>query len=110
MDWIATTDSTIYQFDAAVHELMTGIYATQTFNMWKDQDTKITEIGLYYIADRGYPNLKYLTPPPKWIQIGTKKNVWSDTVESTRKYVEHCFRILKKKWRCFINPIVHYTG
>jgi hypothetical protein len=45
-------------------------------------------------------------PPPhfKWIQIGTKKNVWSDTVESTRKDVERCFGILKKRWRCFINP------
>jgi hypothetical protein len=53
MHWVATTDSTVYKFDAAVHDLMAGIYATRTFNMWKDQDTKITAIGLYYISDGG---------------------------------------------------------
>jgi hypothetical protein len=34
-----------------------------------------------------------------------KKNIWSDTVESTRTDVERCFGILKKIWHCLINPI-----
>jgi hypothetical protein len=52
------------------------------------------------------PSLSTLPPPPpKWTHIGTKKNIWSDTVESTRKDVERCFGILKKRWRCLINLI-----
>jgi hypothetical protein len=107
MHWGATTDSTIYKFDASVHELRTGIDATQILNMWKDQDTKIMVIGLYYIADGGYPKLKYLIPPFKCTQIGTKENIWSDTAESTRKDVERYFGIFTKIWRCLINPIEH---
>jgi hypothetical protein len=34
-----------------------------------------------------------------------KKNFWSDTVESSTKDVECCFGILKKIWRCLINPL-----
>jgi hypothetical protein len=71
MYWGETTVSTVSKFDAALHELVTGIYASRTFTMWKDHDTKTTAIGLYYIADGGNPKLKYLTPPPffKWTQM-----------------------------------------
>jgi hypothetical protein len=51
MHWGTTTDSAIYKFDVAVHELMTGIYAKRKFTMWKDHDTTVMGIGLYYIAD-----------------------------------------------------------
>jgi hypothetical protein len=60
---------------------------------------------MYYIYDGGYPNMKYLIPPFKWTQAGTKKNIWSEKVESTRKDAERCFGILNKIFRCLINPL-----
>jgi hypothetical protein len=46
------------------------------------------------------------TPPPfKLTHVGTKKNIWSDNVESSRKDFERCFGILKKRWRCFLNHV-----
>jgi hypothetical protein len=101
----ATNDSTIYKFDPAVHELMTGVYSTRQFTLWHDHTSKYTHIGMYYISDGGYPKMKYLIPPFKWTQVGTKKNIWSENVESTRKDVERCFGILKKRFRCLINPL-----
>jgi hypothetical protein len=35
-------------------------------------------------------------PPPKWTHIERKGNIWSDTVESTKKDVERFFGILKR--------------
>jgi hypothetical protein len=101
----ATNDSTIYKFDHAVHELMTGVYSTRQFTLWKDHTSKYTHIGMYYISDGGYPKMKYFIPPFKWTQVGTKKNIWSANVESTRKDVERCFGILKKRFRWLINPL-----
>jgi hypothetical protein len=49
--------------------------------------------------------MKYLIPPFKWTQVGTKKSIWSENVESTRKDVERFFGILKKRFRCLINPL-----
>jgi hypothetical protein len=63
MHYDATTEITMYKFDAAIRELTTGTYATLTLSMWKGQDTKITANGLFYIAEGGYPTLKDLTPP-----------------------------------------------
>jgi hypothetical protein len=60
---------------------------------------------MYYISDGGYPKMKYLIPPFKWTQVGTKKNIWSENVESTRNDVERCFGILKKIFRCLINNL-----
>jgi hypothetical protein len=105
MHWGATNDSTIYKFDPSVHELMTGVYSTRQFTLWKDHTSKYTHIGMYYIYDGGYPHIKYLIPPFKWTQVGTKKNIWPENVESTRKDVERCFGILKKILRCLINPL-----
>jgi hypothetical protein len=73
MHWGATTDSTIYKFDAAVHELATGINATQKFTMWKDHGNKIMAIGLYYIVDGGYSKLKYITPPLNGLKLERKR-------------------------------------
>jgi hypothetical protein len=53
MHWGATNDSTIYKFDPAVHELMTGVYSTRKFTIWKDHTSKFTHIGMYYISDVG---------------------------------------------------------
>jgi hypothetical protein len=105
MHWGATNDSTIYTFDPAVHELMTGVYSTRQFTLWKYHTYKYIHIGMYYISDGGYPQMKYLIPPFKWTQVGTKKNIWYENVESTRKDVERCFGILKKIFRCLINPL-----
>jgi hypothetical protein len=49
----AKTDSTTFKFDATVHGLMMGMYATLKLIMWKDHNNKITVIGLYYISDGG---------------------------------------------------------
>jgi hypothetical protein len=49
--------------------------------------------------------MKYLIPPFKWTQVGTKKKIWSENVESTRKDVERCFGILKKRCICLINAL-----
>jgi hypothetical protein len=49
--------------------------------------------------------MKYLIPPFKWTQVGTKKNIWFANVESTRNDFERCFGILKKRFRCLINPL-----
>jgi hypothetical protein len=82
MHWGATNGSTIYKFDPAVYELMTGVYSTRQFTLWKYHTYKFTHIGMYYISDGGYPKMKYLIPPFKWTQVGTKKNIWSENVES----------------------------
>jgi hypothetical protein len=84
---------------------MTGVYSTRQFTLWKDHTYKLTHIGMYYISDGGYPNMNYLIPPFKWTQVGTKQNIWSEKVESIRKDVERCFGILKKIFRCLINPL-----
>jgi hypothetical protein len=84
---------------------MTGVYSTRQFTLWKDHTSKYTHIGMYYISDGGYPKMKYLIPPVKWTQVGTKKDIWSENIESTRKDVERCFGILKKRFRCLINPL-----
>jgi hypothetical protein len=49
--------------------------------------------------------MKYLIPPFKWTQVGTKKNIWSENVESTRKDIESCFGILNKIFICLMNPL-----
>jgi hypothetical protein len=84
---------------------MTGVYSTRKFTLWKDHISKLTHIGMYYISDGGYPKMKYLIPPFKWIQVGPKKNIWSENIESTGNNVELCFGILKKIFRCLINPL-----
>jgi hypothetical protein len=84
---------------------MTGVYSTQKIAMYADDGKKVNEIGLYCICDGGYPKFKHLIPPYKWMQVGTKKNIWSSAVESARKDAERFFGILKKRWRCLINPV-----
>jgi hypothetical protein len=84
---------------------MTGVYSIRQFTLWKDHTSKYTHIGMYCISDGGYPKMMYLIPPFKWTQVGTKKNIWSENVESTRKDVARCFGILKKIFRCLINPL-----
>jgi hypothetical protein len=105
MHWGATNDSTIYKFDPDVHELMIGVYSTRQFTLWKYQTSKSTHIGMYYISDGSYPKMKYLIPPFKWTQVGTKNNIWSENVERTRTDVERFFGLLKKIFRCLINPL-----
>jgi hypothetical protein len=73
--------------------------------MYADDVMKVNKIGLYYICDGGYPKFKHIIPPYKWTQVGTKKNLWSSAIESARKYVERFFGILKRRWRCLINPV-----
>jgi myosin-crossreactive antigen len=63
MFWGATADSAIVKFDEAVWELMTGIYSTRQFKMYKDHDTTIIELGLYFICDGGYQNIEMYHPP-----------------------------------------------
>jgi hypothetical protein len=73
MFWGATTNSTIVKFDEAVWELMTGIYSARQFKMYKDHDTTVIELGLYFICDGGYPKMKCLIPPFKWCEVGSQK-------------------------------------
>jgi hypothetical protein len=67
---------------------MTGVYSTRQFTLWKDHTSKLSQIGMYYISNGSYPKMKYLIPPFKWTQVGTKKKIWSENIESTRKDVE----------------------
>jgi hypothetical protein len=105
MFWGATSDATIVKFDKSIKEVTTGVYSTRQFTMYVDDGKKVNDIGLYYICDGGYPKFKHLIPLYKWTQVGTKKNRWSSAVESARKDVERFFGILKKRWRCLINPV-----
>jgi hypothetical protein len=73
MFWGATTDSTIVKFDEAVWELMTVVYSTRQFKMYKDQDTVVIELGLSFICDGGYPKMKFLTPPSSDVRLVPKK-------------------------------------
>jgi hypothetical protein len=75
MFWGATTDSTIVKFDEAVWELMIGIYSTRQIKMYKDHDTTIIELGLYFICDGGYPKMKCLIPPSSGVRLVPKKYV-----------------------------------
>jgi hypothetical protein len=97
MFWGATSEATNVKFDKAIKEVMTGVYSTRKFAMYADDGKKMNEIGLYYICDGGYPKFKHLIPPYKWTRVGTKKNIWSNDVESARKDVERFFGILKKR-------------
>jgi hypothetical protein len=40
-----------------VHELMTGVYSTRQFTVWKDHTSKFTHMGMYYISDGGYNDI-----------------------------------------------------
>jgi hypothetical protein len=98
MFWGETSDATIVKFDKAIKEVMNGVYFTRQFAMYADDGKKVNEIGVYYIVDGGYPKFKHLTPPYKWTQVGTKKNIWSSAAEYAHKDVESFFSIFKKRW------------
>jgi hypothetical protein len=57
------------------------------------------------MCDGGYSKLNQLIHPFKWSDVGATDNIWSELIESARKYVEWIFCILKKRFHCLINPI-----
>jgi hypothetical protein len=69
----ATTNSTIVKFYEAIWELMKGIYSTRQFKIYKDHDTTVIELGLYFICDGGYPKMKCLTPPSSGVRLVPQK-------------------------------------
>jgi hypothetical protein len=72
MFWGATTDITIVKFYEEVWELLTGICAIRQFKMYKDHDTTIIEVGLYFICDGGYPEMTCLSHPSSGVRLVPK--------------------------------------
>ena len=66
----------------------------------------INEVGgVYFICDGGYHKWHCMIPPFKHAGP-TKRVMWSEWVESTRKDVECCFGILKCRWRILKDAIM----
>jgi hypothetical protein len=64
--------------------------------MWKDQDTKITAIGLYYIADGGYPKLKYLNPPLNGLKLELKRTFGPTPLSQQEKMLNDVLELQKR--------------
>ena len=66
----------------------------------------INEVGgVYFICDGGYHKWHCMIPPFKHAGP-TKRVMWSEWVESTRKDVECCFGILKCRWKILKDAIM----
>jgi hypothetical protein len=104
MFWGACGESLIVKYDKAVHEVMDGRYSVLPFEV-KDKDVDIIVIyGFYYICDGGYPKFKCLLCPFKCHQAGSDVVYWSESLEATRKDIEHCFGAMKKRSTIFVSP------